>query len=60
MTRLERDPPAIAIRQLDGRIFAYEPIVKTVTGSQLVLPNHYQFNIYKTNRRLSTGDDANI
>ena len=33
-----------AIRPLDGRIFAYEPIVKAVTGRQLALPNHYQIS----------------
>ena len=33
-----------AIHPLDGRIFAYELILKTVTGSQLVLPNHYQIS----------------
>ena len=33
-----------AIRPLDGRSFAYELIVKAVTGSQLVLPNRYQIS----------------
>ncbi len=47
-----------AIRPLEELIFAYEPIVKTVTGSQLVFL--IIINIYIMNRRLSTGDAANI
>ena len=42
------------------RIFAYEPVLKAVTGSQLVLPLESLSIIYEMNRRLSTGDDASI